>query len=830
MGDFPVALGKYLFAITADASLTQTQNGELRVLFPQIEITETEAFDVNPRLLLSGYADKMGLYLENVSFTDTLSFLNGSGAVSLNRDDNTDILNSASIVLQMENSLSDEKYDVNFTADNPEKKIFSLLTFRDDYYFSGAALVHALPARYFIANQNPENTISGNFYLSGTLNDPVITAEVTNASLALGAIPVAAHGMAAFSKHVLQVFGVTVSAGPNTISDLSLDFSFKTLTGSASAEYSLNLGTDSASAPIALTVLSEETNYTISLTSPGFSGTLFDKPKPFEMNIVRTDGRFDVFTVNTGTVSGWRLDSGVVSLNVGGDSPVRFEIDGIILPDSLNLNVRNLAIDVSAFSKLLAFPAISVYAANLTGDVHVGGTPQSPEFSGSLNGTAIDLNVPDYVQEHLLANNAAFTIYTDELSHLVSDTVQFRSNSANALLDLELIMDGWRFEQLTLAIKTLPNSFQASHVVLERMEINGFGECDLNIELVPESVTVTGSIHVQNGSLEIDTVPPLFTQTIPVIANPQAVIVDLSITAGNRVQAIVNSPVINLRGLITPGTVLTVRSDSAADIVDLRGDILLRSGQIEYFNRTFYVLSNAMSPSRIVFDGNADTIDPLLTVRAEIRESDDTGEQVRITMQATNQRFSDFTASFTASPPRSEAEIMSLLGQIFIGNNENVAQILIGGGTSFVQNIILHTIEDGLRDLLKFDIFSIRTMAFQNILENRLNLADLRDNKLTAGNIFNNSTVYIGKYFGSSIYFDALVHFLYNEAKEQLDPESNGIIFQPEIGLEMSVPFANSRQLAIRMSLAPELGGDELSVTSAFVSAASITLSWKFNF
>jgi hypothetical protein len=215
----------------------------------------------------------------------------------------------------------------------------------------------------------------------------------------------------------------------------------------------------------------------------------------------------------------------------------------------------------------------------------------------------------------------------------------------------------------------------------------------------------------------------------------------------------------------------------------------------------------------------------LLTVRAEIRESDDTGEQVRITMSATNQRFSEFTASFTASPPKSEAEIMSLLGQIFIGNNENVAQVLIGGGTSFVQNIILNNIQEGLRDLLKLDIFSIRTMAFQNIIENRLNLAGLRDNKLTAGNIFNNSTVYIGKYFGSSIYFDTLLHFLYDETKELADPKSNGLIFQPEIGLEMSAPFAT-----IRMSLAPEIGGDEKSIASAIVSGASITISRKINF
>jgi hypothetical protein len=135
--------------------------------------------------------------------------------------------------------------------------------------------------------------------------------------------------------------------------------------------------------------------------------------------------------------------------------------------------------------------------------------------------------------------------------------------------------------------------------------------------------------------------------------------------------------------------------------------------------------------------------------------------------------------------------------------------------------------QDGLRNLLKLDIFSIRTLAVQNIVEssinNQLTDAELRK-PLTAGNIFDNSTVYIGRYFGSSLYFDALVHFTYDESREIIDPMSNGMVVTPEIGLEMSAPFA-----IIRMSLAPVLGSDELSFAPALVSTTSITLSWKFS-
>jgi hypothetical protein len=267
---------------------------------------------------------------------------------------------------------------------------------------------------------------------------------------------------------------------------------------------------------------------------------------------------------------------------------------------------------------------------------------------------------------------------------------------------------------------------------------------------------------------------------------------------------------------------VAVRVDTAANVFDLHGDVVLRGGEIEYFNRTFYIREG-----RVVFDGNSDTFDPLLTVRAETRERDTEGEQVRITMAATNQRFSQFTATFSTSPSKSEAEIMALLGQMITGGDGGDARRwAYMGGNWLMQLLVIRRIENGLRDLLKFDIFSLRTMALQNLLENRLTAVEAQK-PLAVGNFLDNTTVYIGKYFGSSIYVDVLMHFLYDESRELTHPESGGIIFQPEIGLELSSPFTAFP--AIRWSLAPEIGNNDLSFIPAMVSATSITLSWKLS-
>jgi hypothetical protein len=65
------------------------------------------------------------------------------------------------------------------------------------------------------------------------------------------------------------------------------------------------------------------------------------------------------------------------------------------------------------------------------------------------------------------------------------------------------------------------------------------------------------------------------------------------------------------------------------------------------------------------------------------------------------------------------------------------------------------------------------------------------------------------------------MHWVYDEAKASAADTTGGLVFQPEIGLELEAPFAN-----IRWSLAPDLS----ELNQSIVSAASITLSWRLSF
>jgi hypothetical protein len=306
------------------------------------------------------------------------------------------------------------------------------------------------------------------------------------------------------------------------------------------------------------------------------------------------------------------------------------------------------------------------------------------------------------------------------------------------------------------------------------------------------------------------------------------VVTDLTVTAGNRVQVLMN-PV--LRGLITPGTEVGVKINTMEDDYEITGDIVLRGGELQWFNRNFY-----LREGRIVFT-ETDAFDPRLTLRAEVRERDAEGEAVRITLQAENQRLSELALAgeenestgitYSATPAKSETEIMALLGQNFIGDWDIVDNPWSIAGSTVdlaLQFNLMRRIENGLRKLLNLDIFSMRATWLQNILADTLAVDETRQS-ISFGSVFNNSTIYVGKYLADDLYFDALLHFLYDESRILADPGSSGMIFQPEIGFEISAPFVN-----LRWSFAPEIySWTQFLSPSAWVPATSITLSRRWD-
>ena len=83
-------------------------------------------------------------------------------------------------------------------------------------------------------------------------------------------------------------------------------------------------------------------------------------------------------------------------------------------------------------------------------------------------------------------------------------------------------------------------------------------------------------------------------------------------------------------------------------------------------------------------------------------------------------------------------------------------------------------------------------------------------------------SLYIGKYLGSSLYIDAMLHISFEDGNTSNIASAGRMLFQPEFGMELESPFAN-----IRVNLAPDINA---LLKNQFVPSASVTLSWKYAF
>jgi hypothetical protein len=431
----------------------------------------------------------------------------------------------------------------------------------------------------------------------------------------------------------------------------------------------------------------------------------------------------------------------------------------------------------------------------------------------------MEISSPLYVPAHF-TSEYVFTNVSENRFEIYD--AQFQSGRASRLLaSLTMELDRWLFDVLTINLVTPDDITVPVDMRIDRVRVSGDINSNLDIEVRRDLVSVSGNVRGQNGAVEV-TMTDLGADTSPAAAQTESTMevnINLRMSVGQRMQVHLSTAQgdsgVAVRGLVAPGTELRLLMDSFTAALDIQGDVALRGGEIVYLNRNFY-----LREGRIVFNETMGIFDPRITVRAETRERDTEGIQVRIIMTALNQPLSEFFPAFTSSPARSEAEIMHILGRIVTADSDSLGDFAFAMLDYGVQLAVLRKIETGLRELLNFDIFSMRTMILQNVLRSVSDSAR-QDKPITAGSVFDNSTIYAGKYFGSSIYADALLHLSYDENEVLSGKSETGIVFQPEFGLEMLSPY-----VTIRWSIAPELGKTDF----LWVDATSITLSWKFSF
>jgi len=512
-----------------------------------------------------------------------------------------------------------------------------------------------------------------------------------------------------------------------------------------------------------------------------------------------------VFANNNGAVSVYGGPKNMIKFEMDNEGnfltsissplPIRSTVVGIYKDGRIDAHCNDFYMDLSAAWGLTkGSPDFSIAGGYITGKVDIRGPVLDPEFFGTARGTSFRFIVPNFISQDIkpVPFNAVL-----EGNELVFGPVPAAVGNGGGTISGWLRFEKWIPEHTGLEI-TVPRNTPIPY----KFNITGFtakGDVSGKINIINENkaMDVSGSLFVNNTELGIildEVMQARYEMETPLTPN----VVNLTITTGPVVEFIwpnTNTPI--LRANPENGTIVTVFADTLTGQYTISSDIMIRSGELYYFDRSFYIRHG-----NLIFRENEQQFAPRITARAEIRERTDSGP-VTVSMIIENEPLLSFVPRFETSPSLTQLEIYALLGHSMNtggnDNSDNTAQrVLVSSTTDILSQIFANSelgqitgirqFERMLRNFFNLDMFSVRTKILQNAASSALGQSSVdRNNRL--GNYFDNTTVFVGKYIGQDMFVQGMLSVRYDENVLTM----GGLKFEPDIGIEFTTPLFNIR-------------------------------------
>jgi hypothetical protein len=470
---------------------------------------------------------------------------------------------------------------------------------------------------------------------------------------------------------------------------------------------------------------------------------------------------------------------------------------------------------------------INIAGGYITGKMNLRGPVWNPEFSGTGRGTSLRLQVPEYVSEDI--RPVPFDILAEGYE-MTFGPVATVSGSGRGFVNGWFRFEYWIPRNIGLDInipRQNPIPYNAS-IASFMASGDASGKLSLNANLNDKLLEIKGDLYMNNTEMGVsmDKINAASDETDN--KSPFNTMAEISITAGPTVDFFwpsIKSPILRVNPEI--GTVFSISYDSQAEQYSLVSDIRVRSGEIYYMDRYFYIRRG-----NLIFRENERQFNPIISARAEIRDRADSGP-VTISMIIDSQPLLSFVPRFESSPGLTQLEIYTILSQnpniqgndntdmtqrFLLASSTDLMAQFVAGSEVLSQLIFVRQFERRIRNFFNLDMLSIRTRFLQNAVASSgstvLGQAPV-DRIYRVGNYFDNTTVFIGKYVGQDMFVQSTLTMKYDENSQTF----GGLRFQPDIGLELQSPFFN-----IRWSFFP------YHPENWWVDDHSITLIWSKSF
>lgn len=812
--DFPVPLSPSVLSLSINSAYEFYSVTDWNLAFYSISLEEITSYLPSSLVVrATGTLDNVALNCDSVAVTDQFSTISGTLAARFFQNDQFDTPGH-SITLRLASADSRETLGIDATvsADSLQN-------------LTAEIRAKAFPLGRVVKGQPSTSTVTAQASLTKTGTSLNGNLELTQSTYRLNDFDLNGYASIRLDDNLMSVERSGASWNGHVISNLRGSFDIDTLIANAQAEYAGVLGSSGITAVIDTRFEPVDAanldRFTAQATVRDLKWKSLNIKEDVTVSIQREPGITAVYAGKNDMITGFLLDDGTFSLTADSSAPVSFVANGTVIGSSLSIDVEDVFMDFASVWSQIGLPAVSFKTATISGGFTVTGLLNDPDFTGELIASDVIVSSP-----FIFENTFGPVSFTAIASGKAVDIPRFTIPSKKGGLSVEtrLEFDRWIPSYLRINAVSLPLEYLALN--LKTPYINVAGRTSFNVTGVLDSdgLNVIGDTSFSNGNITM-LLAGLSAQRTAQGSFRIPVKLELNFNLGQKVEFRWPSDEFPfITGLVIADKPVHLSLDTAAGTYQLKGEASIRGGEVLYLKRSFYVRQGSIS-----FNENQDIFDPIVTLRAEIRERDQDGLPVRIVLYGANQPLSVFSPKLTSEPIKSELEILALLGQVASADSsrETILRDTVVTATDLLSQLSLYRgVEDAIRDALRLDLFSIRTLLLQNAL------LDATVNSETAaqganrsiGNYFDNTTVYMGKYFGSAIYADALMHFSYFDpvfdADQQKTQAAFGqLLFQPELGFEIATPF-----FMMRWGITPS------RPQALFIPDNSITLSWKFSY
>lgn len=839
--NLPIQIQEASVAFSLDADFSYDELDGPSVQINRLVMEETGSmFTTNPIISMAGNVTKYGAQFSSISFTDQYSTLEGYSDISVNMANKT--FDSAMINLDMRNPISQESITSNITLSTPVGAVQGISNILSSLYVDCQIQFMNFSLNRFSSVKNDDNEINMSVFMTGPIDHPYVTLNIDKMSMIIGGLLAKAQGTIFVEDHNILINDFLFDYQGMKVKDVAAEFSLDDFKGYVDATFYADMMGRTANIPLHFQITDSFVEYgkmlpvslSAELSSKGMSGTMIKKPVEFSIGLMYINKNISFYSSENMGLYGSYGNNGDLFLNMNSNEIIKMEAAGHIKKDDISIKFSNINMKLEKIISYFNFDDLfDLKSGTLQGSILYTEKPDGPEFKGAVSIVNPVLQIPMFIPYDVKTDRVMLLLNGNEIR--LAESLYSVKNKHHFKLSGGLFLNKWIMDHAEASLFTVDKEMIPIKYEHAYFTLDGEMGCNVDILLEESDCNISGSVLCENLLLKssLTDVTKRTDRTekpeVPVSNKMMNVHMDVGLKLGTH--AMINFDPL-LRCIFVPNTSVRFLAELEDNYFDIKGNLGIKSGDISYLNRNFYI-----KEGNVKF--NSDNLfNPSVTIKAETREKDDKGENIRIIISAENQLLLDFEPKFSSVPSRSESEIRMLLGQIVIGDrnkidyssmtaSQNAVQFASFAGDYALQSTVLRGVENKLRNLTNTDIFSVRTNILQNSVDSYIS-----ENKIGL-NMLNDSSLYMGRYFGEMLYFDAMLSL--NNMQNSLS--SNGSLFDyilPEFGIELDIPVfgnINNPNLNIssnlRWSMSPDLSALK---NNEFRPNSSVTLSWKFSF